>query len=310
MIKALCIYHDVDMDGWCSAYIVKLFCSDHDINVDFLPMNYQRPTTIDDIKDYTNVFIVDCSIPKEVMEEAAKLNITISWFDHHRSAIKAYFGVEQVNQVTYATKHLVLNISEDKAACELTWEALYSDIDMPLAVKLISAWDAWKLDSPLRNDAVLFNQGSYIYNLRDLDDHVWKLLITYDDENTVKEIINSGNIIQQFREKQNKSEMETYSFTKEWEGYNWFGCNTTGNSSIADSVFADSVLDSTEHDGILLFKYYPKTNQYKISMYHSDFLTVEQKRGNDFSIIAKKYGGGGHAGACGFYVDKLPFELG
>jgi nanoRNase/pAp phosphatase (c-di-AMP/oligoRNAs hydrolase) len=34
-----------------------------------------------------------------------------------------------------------------------------------------------------------------------------------------------------------------------------------------------------------------------------------ERKDVDLSLIAKKYGGGGHAGACGFQCAELPFRL-
>lgn len=42
--------------------------------------------------------------------------------------------------------------------------------------------------------------------------------------------------------------------------------------------------------------------KWDVSLYHAD-----GKEQHDLSLIAVKYGGGGHRGACGFRSDKLPF---
>lgn len=40
-----------------------------------------------------------------------------------------------------------------------------------------------------------------------------------------------------------------------------------------------------------------------------DFQRAPGKEHHDLSVIAKKYGGGGHRGACGFTADSIPFSL-
>ena len=41
---------------------------------------------------------------------------------------------------------------------------------------------------------------------------------------------------------------------------------------------------------------------WSVSLYHA-----KHRKELDLSLIAVKYGGGGHRGACGFTCDKLPF---
>lgn len=44
--------------------------------------------------------------------------------------------------------------------------------------------------------------------------------------------------------------------------------------------------------------------KWNVSLYHAKHNT-----GIDLSKIAVKFGGGGHRGACGFQMDKLPFAF-
>jgi nanoRNase/pAp phosphatase (c-di-AMP/oligoRNAs hydrolase) len=48
--------------------------------------------------------------------------------------------------------------------------------------------------------------------------------------------------------------------------------------------------------------FYFDGQKYNVSLYHSP-----HNKQHDLSLIAVKYGGGGHKGACGFQADKLPF---
>jgi hypothetical protein len=55
-----------------------------------------------------------------------------------------------------------------------------------------------------------------------------------------------------------------------------------------------------EHEGLFGFNWTGK--KWRVSLYHAPHRTDI-----DLSVIAVKYGGGGHRGACGFRCDKLPF---
>lgn len=69
------------------------------------------------------------------------------------------------------------------------------------------------------------------------------------------------------------------------------------NVGLAGSDWFNSVDDSS-YDILMPFSYNGRYKTWSYSMYSK---TV------DVSVIAKKYGGGGHMGAAGFNSDKLLF---
>ena len=83
------------------------------------------------------------------------------------------------------------------------------------------------------------------------------------------------------------------SFIVEWEGLKFLALNTPAKSALA---FASKDVPETGHDALLKFSFNGKI--WDCSMYHA-----KHNAGIDLSIIAVKYGGGGHKGACGFRIN-------
>jgi nanoRNase/pAp phosphatase (c-di-AMP/oligoRNAs hydrolase) len=61
-------------------------------------------------------------------------------------------------------------------------------------------------------------------------------------------------------------------------------------------------IKSAGHDALLTFCWLK--DKWRISLYHA-----EHRKDIDLSVIAVKYGGGGHKGACGFHSRVLPFQM-
>jgi len=138
-------YHNQDLDGYCSGAIVKYRFPE----AVMYPINYGDEFPWGEIAEDDEVFMVDfCLQPEHQMlklyevlrsdeEKEHDRDGNLCWIDHHVSAIKA---MEDIGCYPYGRTGV------SKAACELTWEYLFPNRPVPLAVKLLSAYDAWKQD--------------------------------------------------------------------------------------------------------------------------------------------------------------------
>lgn len=111
-------------------------------------------------------------------------------------------------------------------------------------------------------------------------------------EEDVIEIIKAGNTILKYQAQVNEAACKG-AFEHEFEGLRFICLNGGGFSS---DVFK-SVYDESKHDGMMPFKYDGKNKQWVISMYGTKDI--------DLSLIAKKWGGGGHKQACGMQVKDI-----
>ena len=74
------------------------------------------------------------------------------------------------------------------------------------------------------------------------------------------------------------------------------------NSGSANSLFFKDYDRKSEIDIFISYIRLPE-NHWTVSLYSNKQPEI------DVSKIAKKYGGGGHAGASGFQCDELPFKI-
>ena len=106
-------------------------------------------------------------------------------------------------------------------------------------------------------------------------------------------IIEEGKTMIKYRDNLAKEYCKSKGFETEFEGHKVFAMNI----GLAGSDWFKSI-DDGSYDILMPFSYNGKHKNWSYSMYSK---TV------DVSVIAKKYGGGGHKGASGFTTDKLIF---
>ncbi len=106
-------------------------------------------------------------------------------------------------------------------------------------------------------------------------------------------LLENGKVLQYAKTKENESIIKSNGFTVQLDGFTLLACNAARYNS---HLFAAGL--KPEHDGCIGFNWDGK--QWKVSLY-------TDKPGIDLSVVAVKRGGGGHRGACGFRIDKLPF---
>ena len=107
----------------------------------------------------------------------------------------------------------------------------------------------------------------------------------------VYDILGDGEVIMSYQRKQDKIYAAEMAYTAEFEGFKAIAMNKT----FINSAAFKSVYDPEKHDLMIAYGII-EPGKIRYSLY-SDKI--------DVSEIAKKYGGGGHKGAAGFYSDKL-----
>jgi len=180
-----CYYHKIDLDGKCSAAIVKRKYFDCElIGVDYL----DRPD-FDKFESKERIFVVDFSFIPTDMDEIYS-TVFLTWIDHHESALNnAYLGKYK----DCAGKRKI-----GKAGCELTWEYLFPDVAMPKAVRLLGRYDVWdKSDVELWEKEIL----PFQYGMRTArcfpEDNVWEIVLQNSgySERWVDDLLESGRAI-------------------------------------------------------------------------------------------------------------------
>lgn len=189
-----------------------------------------------------------------------------------------------------------------------------SEIDPPEFIRFIDDYDIWKHeygDNTMymhygleQEDPSIYYTLLYEYTFeRDHPDDFDALIDGFNHQTAMNRIMDAGITIKNNKDKQNKelSEKETFVrkffYDEEHGMVDVLCCNSRGNSFVFDKKF-------TDYTFCMLYHYDGK--EWKYSIYCSPKY-LEQ--GFDASVIAKDFGGGGHAGASGFSTTELIKEL-
>lgn len=307
--KIIIIHHSADFDGlFCREIARRHFGT----KAEYVGWDYGEPEP--SVSPESELYMLDISVPG--LMNHPRLN----WVDHHKSAMERY-GAKPGYQI------------DGVAACRLAWQYFGGinhwdahstptkadfyerRVREPWAVRLAGEYDIWDRRDP---DADLFQHG---LRSRDLSQD-WGSLLEYDEiltidqlekycdqhgykdvlredgsvkNGTVRALLEAGKAIQYAKTKENAGIITRYGFDLDFEGLKFLACN---HARFNSHLFTAGI--KPEHEALFGFNY--DGEKWRISLYHAP-----GKEHHDLSLIAVKYGGGGHRGACGFRLDKLPF---
>lgn len=275
-----CIYHKSDLDGICSAAIVRL----HDLKTECLGADYDDDANAITAKipNGATVFIVDFCLfaggDIEPMISLAK-RCHVIWIDHHISAIKA------AEKVGFAPDGLR---AVGKGACYLTWLYLFGNRAVPQAVRLLSKRDVWQRDEEWPKAQAL----SYALEAHDVapDWPMWGPL--FEEPTAIYPFLEIGQYIARYKQRGMRKAAD-HAFLTQWDKYSVLAINAT-------KLSFEALEDAYEKAGADL-----------AVVFHTDgkkwHLTFYSRRPHvDCSEIARQFGGGGHKGAAGAIVRELP----
>lgn len=292
--KATVIYHSADFDGLFCREIARKFLP----NAELIGWNY-GDAKLSFLNEGT-LYILDLSPECLAIPLRDDVKQRVVWIDHHKSAIESFpsnilgYRIDGVAacRLTWQwfTHEIANNVMSDPAYLPQKDEFLNRQVSEPLAVRLAGEYDIWDRRDP---NAELFQHG-----LRSvpLTDGLWDELLTPKNlPHLVDQLLEKGEAFQYAKTKENEDVITHYGFTIQFEGLTFLACNHARYNS---HLFTAGL--KPEHDACFGFKWDGKI--WEVSLYHAS-----GKEHHDLSLIAVKYGGGGHRGACGFRTDKLPF---
>jgi len=286
----ICIYHSRDLDGYCSGAIVKKKYPEAKLIGFDYGQGLQK--LLDLIPPREKIIMVDVSLPMNEMHELWLHSGSLTWIDHHESAINDYADYHKTH-----CQHVISFIAvleNGISACEGAWKWLFPKLDMPRTVQLLGEYDTWRnSDLSHWNNVVLPFQFGMRLNVSSAESFPQILLDSESDMASMKinEIFIKGDTILEYQKQQNIISMRG-SFDATFEGYRVLACNGGGFNSQA----FESKWNEDDYDLMMPFKY--DGAKWIFSLYTTKDI--------DCSAIAKKYGGGGHKKAAGFMLTELP----
>ena len=227
------------------------------------------------------VLMLDFVYPLNVLKQLIEKVDDIIVLDHHVSTKKE---IEPLIDSGMIGGYFDLNHS----GCKITWDLLFPITEPPSVLKVIESRDLWKFDVPNTKEisACVF---SYDYTFEN-----WDYLM---DNKNLQEIISDGIVIER---KYNKDINE---FNCKLKRYVYFGGSKIPIANIPYTHASDlgnKMLKNEKGEYIEAFSitYFVDTNgDINIGLRSHD-------KGEDVSVIAKKYGGGGHRNVSGFKIKK------
>jgi oligoribonuclease NrnB/cAMP/cGMP phosphodiesterase (DHH superfamily) len=232
------------------------------------------------VNKYDKVFVVDVSFGDRtslLFDEWKDKGIDVTWIDHHKTAIDAMKDYNIKGKRRIGT-----------AACELTWEYLFDDIETPNVVKLLSAYDVWDHNRFEWSDVLSFQYGMRGYCGLDVD---MAAKVMDGDHDFIYDMIRNGEAILEYIVEKNRGEMNMFSFEADVFGYKAICMNTTEfNSATFEAKY-----NPKKHDLMMPFCWNGR-------FFRCTFYTTKEEL--DVSALARKAypGGGGHKAAAGFQL--------
>ena len=270
MTKTICFHHN-DPDGRASGAIVRYALGPE---VQLVESDYGATLILwEMVAQAEKVIVVDFSFPVDEMVELADGREFI-WIDHHKSAIAEFDGIAD-------DWPGIRDISE--AACVLTWKYFFPERPVPKAIVLIGDRDIWRW---AEKETGPFNESLYNQD-HDADNTAfWKPLFE-DDQSTLEKMIEEGAWLRKINLRNVDRMMAARSFEVHFDGHSTLAVNANGNGDIGD---------------------YGRDRGYEVIYCYIDQIQNGVLTTNvtlfsakvDVSVIARRYGGGGHAGAAGF----------
>lgn len=284
------LFHHNDPDGRCAAAIVDRFVRDEDNKYsgirDFVELNYHTHEFREVLPD-ERVYIVDYSLPVEIMNEILKVTENVVLIDHH---ISTKYRIEEYEG---CFSHYC-DFDGCKAGCLLAWEFFRGDARrVPAGLRLISDYDTWTHTySP---DSTYFTIGLNLFDCNPLST-IWDDILELGEnpDYSVGDIIKVGKNCVEFRDSLAKTACDEFGFEAEFEGCK---CFVLYCSALRSSLCFGERID--QYDMCVMVV--PHGKGCTIRLYSNNVL--------DVSEVAKKYGGGGHKGAGGFVAKRIPREF-
>lgn len=267
MNRPLVIYHGNCADGFAAAWC---FWRKYHGDADYIGGVYQQAPP-----DVTgrDVYLVDFSYKRSVVEEMLTKAHSVTLIDHHKTAIEDLAGLEYLKTFT----------DLERSGATLAWDYLYPNEDRPLLLGHIEDRDLWrfKLAGTREIQALVF---SYEY-----DFERWDRLMKADQTELLK-MTAAGAAIER------KHHKDVAELVKICERRMTIGGHDVPVASLPYTLVSDAAHAMAQGEPFAAC--YWDTAEGRI------FGLRAAEDGLDVSEIAKGYGGGGHAKAAGFKVNR------
>jgi len=277
-MKPIVVYHKDCNDGFGAAWCFHHFLGD----CEFHPGVYQERPQIDFFNK--DVYLVDFSYPRSVVEEILLVANSVTIIDHHKTAIEALWDL--------TSSGLQMHCNENISGSNLAWRYLNRQLKkpkpMPLLLAYINDRDLW---------VEAYKNGKDVHLALSLEQKsftVWDKIIKAGPRGVAK-LAQKGAILREYQEKLIDEIILNSTRIIQFEGefVSIVNCPHSLTSDLCDRFTLDAPFVITYYDS-------EKTRNFSLRS------NKDNPNAVDVSKIAVKYGGGGHKHAAGFKIERKP----
>lgn len=268
--RPLVISHRNCTDGFTATWCFHHFAPGAN---DFLEAAYGE-----DPPDVTGrrVYIVDFSYPREKLLAMAEVASHVVVLDHHQSAEADLKGLEH--------PRLTIQFDMQRSGAGMAWDYLFSPITRPRFLGFVEDRDLWRFQFKTETKAAHALLGSVPRTFEQWD----KLMLGSIAEQTVA--LAQGEALLRLVEKQVADAVQASRRLM------WIGEHEVPTANVPGFFASDA--------GHLLDEGVPFAATYYDTAEQRHFSLRSRPDGADVSVIAGKFGGGGHKHAAGFTVPR------
>jgi hypothetical protein len=268
MIPVFVLYHANCPDGFAAAWAAWMSLGD---SATYQPVSYGQP--LPEIPDSSEVYMVDFSYPRDVLEAlAARCEVTV--IDHHKTAQTALDGLP------YA------HFDMSKSGAVLTWEHFHPSEPVPEMLLYIQDRDLWQWQLPRSKE---INAAMWKGTPRTFS--AWREIWQFWSPTLITakmRLIEAGEIIATY---------DALTVDGLCKHPHWMRILNWTVPAVASPVLQSEI----GHQLLQLHPSAPFAVAY-MTLDDGTFAYSLRSRADDFdvSVVAKEFGGGGHKAAAGF----------
>ena len=286
--RPLVVYHAGCLDGDASAWC---FHNKDKTGYEFLPGKYQDgrfdQQVYNGIFSKRTVYLVDFSYPVELMKRLLAVADQVVVLDHHKTALDMLEAFKDVVNLD------ISHCTTEKSGCGICWEYLNPGSQLPVHLAYVQDRDLWQFNFNA-TDPFCEAMG----NIPGRDYTIFDLFKTKED---YKPIIDMGISLITARQSRINScvHRATQADADGCDGQIWVVNSTADISELGNELCKIPFSNSGELPKYALIWYVDREVVKYCLRSVGDF---------DVSIIAKRYGGGGHKNAAGYSIKTENIE--
>jgi uncharacterized protein len=271
--KVYILYHSNCFDGFSSAWAAWKKYGD---GATYFPVNYGEP--VPRMEDGAEVYICDFSYPLDVLRELEERMSYVYVLDHHKTAMEDLSGFS--NAI----------FDMNRSGCTITWSYFHPDKEVPLFLKYMQDRDIWTFYMPFTREIFALAESTPM-TFEDWDQLVAG--IENDKEEGLNSIKEDSSLLVASRSLLSYKNIiieKTIETGTRWMNIDGHEVPVVNTSKSYGTECCQRLLDLYPSASFAAYYYDESDKRYWGFRSRSEF---------DVSVIAKKYGGGGHKNASG-----------